>query len=257
MKKINKTIISASLIGMFVLVVFITSGFSEENRKVCLATSNWEPYYGDALPGNGFYAEITRAAFQRVGIEFIVEFHPWNRALEMSKRGKFDGLLGAYYNEERSRYFTYTDSVYESQEVFFCKKDAQISYASLNDLSKYMIGVVRGWGSIEILKKANLNLDEVTDHDMNIKKLMAGRIDLICTEKIALLNLIQTKYPQWKDAIKIVPRPLVTLKIFNPISNKIPNHEKIVKDFNRGLKMIKDDGTFEKILTKHGFGEAE
>ena len=92
---------------------------------------------------------------------------------------------------------------------------------------------------------------------MNIKKLMAGRIDLICTEKITLLNLIQTKYPQWKEAVIILPQPLATYKLYNPISNKIPNHEKIVKDFNRGLKMIKEDGTFEKILTKHGFGKSE
>jgi len=242
---------------MFLIIAFATGGICKENRIITVGSMNWEPFFGESLPEGGFFTEITRTAFQRVGYDLIVEFHPWKRSLEMAKRGRFHGLLGAYYNEERTHYFIYPDSIYDNEEVFFCRKDAQISFTSFEELSKYRIGVLRGSAIIETLKKANLQLDEVTDDEMNLKKLVANRIDLFPVGKVFMLNLIQTKHPDLKNAVKTLKPPVANQKMYCTISKKIPDHEKIAADFNRGLKMIKNDGTFEKILKKHGFGKTE
>ena len=37
------------------------------------------------------------------------------------------------------------------------------------------------------------------------------------------------------------------------MGRKIPDHEKIIADFNKGLKEIREDGTYGRILSSHGF----
>ena len=78
-----------------------------QDKKVTLATDPWPPYYGPDLENQGYFTEISRAAFQRAGYQLVVEFVPWKRALKMAKTGKYDGVLGAFYNDERTQWFTH------------------------------------------------------------------------------------------------------------------------------------------------------
>ena len=72
------------------------------------------------------------------------------------------------------------------------------------------------------------------------------------TGKIYLLNLINTNHPELRNRIKIVNPAFQVEKLYNPITKKITDHEKIAADFNRGLELIKKDGTYNKILKKYG-----
>jgi polar amino acid transport system substrate-binding protein len=225
-------------------------------RSVVFATTTWEPLLGENLPGGGFYTEISRAAFQRVDYEFTVEFVPWKRAVEETKKGNYDGLLAAGYSEERAQFFSYTDPVYIEDIVFFCRANESISYASLQDLQPYTIGVLRGSLPGDILQQEpSLTLEEVSDDEFNINKLVEKRIDLFVSGKIYILHLLQTQFPEWKEAIEVIHPPLEVVKYYNPVSKTVADHDTIVADFNRGLQMIKEDGTFDQILQKHGFGE--
>ncbi|NOR23845.1 MAG: hypothetical protein GQ542_05525 [Desulforhopalus sp.] len=53
-----------------------------------MATLNWQPFYGENLPKNGFYAELSREAFKRAGYDLIITFVPWKRAVQMARTGK-------------------------------------------------------------------------------------------------------------------------------------------------------------------------
>ncbi len=247
----KKTVIT--MITILLVVIFTCSGVCAENRTLVIAGTEWEPYYGETLPENGFFTVIIRTAFQRAGYTLNLKFVPWKRAIEKGKKGKYDSVMGAYYTEERSQHFTYSDAVYESLEVFFCKKERSISYKSFKDLAKYKIGALRGWSTTKTLKNENLNVKEVSNDSQNLKKLMNGRIDLFCATKVSMLNLIQSDYPQWKGKVKIIQPPLFRGKIYMIISKKNPTHKKIAKDLNLGLKRIRDEGTFNRIIEKYGF----
>jgi hypothetical protein len=40
-------------------------------------------------------------------------------------------------------------------------------------------------------------------------------------------------------------------EFFNAVSKAAPRHDKLLEDFNRGLKMIKADGTEKAIRARH------
>lgn len=260
MNNICKYIMVIMLISGLVALSFTPHGANAGKRTIVLATVGWEPMFGENLPKGGFYTEITRQAFQRVGYGLEVKFVPWKRALESARQGNYDGLLGAYYNDERAQDFDYSELVYVDEQVFFGRNGEQpATYQSLRDLVPYEIGVTRGLAYVNELKKEepSLKIREVTDTEQNLTKLMKKRIDLFPAGKVYILHMLQTKYPDWRDQIQIVSPPLKTEGLYNPISKKVPDHQTIVADFNRGLQMIKDDGAFEKILNEYGFGEKE
>jgi len=227
--------------------------FAEE-KHIVLATTNYEPYYASTLPDGGYFTEITREAFRRVGYTLEIQWYPWKRAIITAKTGEAHGVLGIAYTEERIKYFSYSDIIDTDYYVFFASKGHSISYKGvLSDLKPYVIGIYNGSMVAKDLKNAGLKkLDNVTRDEQNIKKLLRGRIDCFPGSKRAMLYYINKKHPENKHDIVMLEPPYKAFPYYITISKKIPDHAIIIRDFNKGLEQIKKDGTFEKILKKHG-----
>ena len=242
------------LISLFLIFVlfYVTNVASSET--ISLATVDWPPIYGKNLPENGFFAALSREAFKRAGYELEIAFVPWKRAVELAKRGKFHGILGAYYSDERAKYFHYPDPVATNDEVFVQKKGQGITYTAVEDLKKYKIGGLRGSAQIEELEKMGFNIEATTDDIMSIKKLNAGRVDLMIVGKAFLLYTLKNseEMRQYQEAFEILEPPYKSYELYCPISKKIENSEKIVEQFNAALQAMKDDGTYQGIMERFG-----
>ncbi len=227
---------------------------SAEGNKIIFATMSWAPYYGEDLPNNGFIAEITRAACKKAGYDVEIKFMDWNRALEMAKKGKYDGLVGAYFSDERAKFFKYPDSI-GKVEVFLCaKKEKKITYTTLENLKPYRIGIIRGYVYSEEFDAATyLKKDPAENAEINLKKLLRGRVDLIVGSKAVLQDLVNKKFKDAVGEIEFIEPALQTNKLYTIFSKKIPGYEKKVEGFNKGLKIIQEDGTVKEILKRHGF----
>lgn len=185
-----------------------------------------------------------------------LEWLPWARAFELAKKGEYDGVLGAWYTEERTQFFIYTNPFLSTELVFFKRKGEPVAYTSLQDLKPYTIGVARYSGPYELLKpELEENLDIATSADLNIQKLMQERFDLLADEKLNVLYIINTQFPEWRDAIEILDPPLQINQLHVIISRHRTDAQVIVDAFNRGLKEIQEDGTFDGILKAHNFSE--
>ncbi len=234
-------------------MIFVSAGnaFSE---TITLATLNWQPFFGDDLPEEGFYTALSREAFKRAGYELKVMFVPWKRALVNAKKGYYDGLLGAYYADERTQYFYYTDSISTSDEVFLQRKGYGITYKKIEDLKKYTIGGLRSGAQVDDLIKLGFNVEVATDEITNIKKLHAKRFELILLGKQQLyhyLNNIETLKPL-KGKFEVLEPPFKTYKLFNTITKKRVDGEDIVRKFNIAIKNMRTDGSFYEILKRFG-----
>ena len=244
------------LMGIILISQLSATGdmaFSQD-KKIILATDPWPPYYGPDLENQGYFTEISKSAFQRVGYQCDVVFVPWKRALEMAKLGKYDGVLGAFYNDERTQWFTYSAPISETYIVFFTAKGKNIRYDSLKSLEPYKIGVINGYNySEEFDTAAYLKKEVVHTVSQNIQKLMVGRIDLFIDSKEVTLWTLRKEFPEYVDKIEIVEPAFKVNKLYIPISKEVTDHQQIVRDLNTGLEKIKADGTFDTILMHHGF----
>ena len=238
-----------------VVSLFIFSGAGTAfGESITLATLNWEPFYGEKLPENGFVAALSREAFRRAGYELNIKFMNWNRALELSKKGKFDGILGAYYSEERAAHFVFPAPVSQNQESFIAKKGAGITFAAVEDLKSYKIGGLLGSAPIAELKKAGLRIEATADELSSLKKLNAGRIDLAVMGRqnlnYAMAN--QDGFKELNGAFDILEPPFKAYDLFCPITRKRDDARAIADKFNTALEEMKADGTYDEILTRFG-----
>jgi len=218
-----------------------------------LATANARTitFVTDKEKDGGFLIEVTRAAFAKVGHEVNVDYLPWARALGNVMNGTSEALLGVYHTDERAKAMLYTDVIGRSDMVFFKLKSTPIVYDKLEDLKPYTVGTIIGaaytpeFDSAQFIRK-----EPVSDYLLNIRKLMGGRFELFVEKKFVVLNALKTQFPDDYARVDFLPKPLRENRYYNAFSRKHPDHEKTVADFNKGLKMIIDDGTFDAIMKK-------
>ena len=240
------------LIICIIMPFILFSAINVSADTISLATTNWEPFFGEELPENGFFAALSREAFKRAGYEMKIRFLPWKRAMVMAEGGQYDGLLGAYHNDQRAEKFHFTDSIFQNDTVFIQKKGRGITYTKIEDLKRYIIGTHRGTGAETELLQKGMNIDSVTDNIMNLKKLYSNRIDLLIMSKPAfyykIYNIEELK--QYKGGFDIIDPPYKRYEIYNAISKNTDGGEKIVSRFNNALRSMKEDGSYDKILDR-------
>jgi polar amino acid transport system substrate-binding protein len=228
------------------------------DRSVHLATLNWAPYIGERLDKNGFGAEILRIAFDRSGYDVTFSFMPWVRVLKDVEIGTYDAVCFAYYSKERESMYHFT-LPYAQSVLSFCKlRDVEIRFQSLQDLTPYRIGVVRGFVNtpqFDALK--SLHKEEVKDELTNLKKLLNRRVDLIIIDKFVLQHLMNTHFSSKKDEVTFLEPPLIVQPLYLMFSKQLPTAEKKVQAFNQAIEEMKNDGTIEMIIKRFGYDYAE
>ncbi len=244
-------------------LLFSLCYISGEDKTVSLATLNWAPYIDETLENNGFVYEIVETVFKRSGYTIEVNFYPWARSVIVVESGSMDALFPEYYGEERLESFVFSAPFADGPVGLYKRVDLDVDWTvdpskkqteALRHLKEYKFGTVRGYINTEEFDNADfLNKEETTSDESNILKLKGKRIDFIFIDKFVAQHLINTKYPEYKDTLEFMEPPMDNNQFYLAFSKNSPDHLEKLDAFNRGLKIIRDDGTYDKILEKHGF----
>ena len=123
----------------------------------------------------------------------------------------------------------------------------------MKSLKGRTIGTVRGYGySDEFLKSNEFKRDEVADFMISIKKIIAKRIELTIEDEIVAKTRIAQENPQLFEQLKFTKNSFSVNDLHIASSYKHKRHVEIVDAFNKGMEIIKSNGTFEKILISYG-----
>ncbi len=241
------------LILLCLIFIFFSSQVYATDT-IRIATLDWEPYIGQNLTNEGFMAEVTREAFKRVGYKVKYFYLPWKRAVVMTEKGDFDGYFPSYWSKQREEKSLFTDIIVTGPIGFFKIKGSKISFKQLEDLKPFRIGIVRGFVNTSEFDAADYLLKEEVVSDLqNIKKLLRGRVDLIVADKFVGFHLLNKYIPDMAGQIEFISPPLQDKELYICMSKKTKQVNEKVNAFNKGLKEMKEDGAFAKILRKHGF----
>ncbi|MCP3924284.1 MAG: amino acid ABC transporter substrate-binding protein [Desulfobacterales bacterium] len=239
------------LILLFFAITFYFGCNVSKSETVRIGTVDWEPYVGEDLKEEGFLAHITREVFKRTGYKIKFIYRPWKRAIIKAELGDLDGFFPAYFSKERMEKFFISNKIISGPIGFFKLKYRNISFKKIDDLRPYRIGVVIGYVNTEEFDNADyLEKDKVVEDASNFRKLLMKRIDLAIADKFVGYSIIN-KNPDMKGKINFVEPPLKELGLHICISKRTTNAKKKLKAFNKGLKQIIKDGTFNRILIYH------
>jgi polar amino acid transport system substrate-binding protein len=246
---------SSRFLAAFALVLCCALPASAAHaREITMCTLNWEPYYGEDLPRDGFFTAIVRTAFERAGHTVNVEFMPWARAMLEVKQGDREVLLGAYYNEERAETYLASESIYTDEVGLVAREGLGIGeFDSLRALSEYTIGHGRGYSVNEEFDSADyLKKEPEESQVLNLRKLYAGRIDMIAGS-FASIRYLANEEGHDVDELVFLDPPLKENTLHIMVSRAIPDGEQLLEDFHEGLAEIREDGSYDRILREMGY----
>lgn len=204
----------------------------------------------------GLATDLIRTVFRRMGYDTSAEILPWNRAVAKTKSGVYDVLYNAYFSESRARTFAVSDPYLYSPIHFCAKKSAGISYITFRDLRPYKIGVVLGYVNSREFDETDYLVKDPAPTDLhNLKKLISGRVDIIVIDRYVATHLIKTSPFLLENitAFDFLEPALKMMPVYAMFSKEIPGHQNRLTHFNRELRQMRKDGTYEAILEKHGF----
>ena len=233
---------------------FIIGTSQAETLK--LATTDWEPYVGKAIKGEGFNAEIVTEAFKRAGYSVKIDFMQWDKAIDEATKGSYDAVFPEYYSKDRATDFVYSSFFSNSLLVFYKRKSSTILYKTLKDLTPYKIGVVKGYINTEEFDKASyLKKIEVETDEENLRRLIKGEFDLIVIDKLVAQYIIKTKIPEASGKLDSIEPPLIIHPLFVVFPKKLPASEKRAKEFNKAYESMEKDGTIKPIMVRSGLAK--
>ncbi len=251
-------------------------------KQVKLLSLTWEPYAGPDMPQKGLTAAIVRMAFEKAGYDVTIEFHNWDKALEMAKNGEADGLFPTYHTKEREEYLIYSDPFGESylglcrerpvhafspggieydkkkklrRDLIQYKTDPRIDQTqALRELSRYKFGVGRGYANTPEFDAADFLTKVVVENDeQNILQLLQGEVQLIVIDKYVAKNIVAKKFPWRSGDIDFMEPPLSVRKLYLTLSKKADRAEQKLEDFNKGLKVLQEEGRINRLMRIYGF----
>ncbi|MBU2706903.1 transporter substrate-binding domain-containing protein [Zooshikella marina] len=234
------------------LCVFTAIYSWAQKTEVTLATANWEPIFAESLPNGGVLTELTVETCKKAGFVCKVVFVPWKRAVENAKSGDYDGIMGGEVSDEFANHFAWTNAIAKNNEYLYVHSDSSITYPDGKFPEPYKVGLLTGSISIPALEGQGLRFEYVTKYEQNLKKLIAKRIDLMLINPVAMAELLK-KNPSYQDQVKRIGPPIFEDNLHILISKKVAGYQTLIDKFNSSWESVKQDGTFESIIKKHGF----
>jgi polar amino acid transport system substrate-binding protein len=221
-----------------------------------LVTLQYPPYeFENDGKIEGVAVEIVKEIFNRMNQPINIELLPWSRALKLIETGDADGIFTIYKTPERELFAEFSSEILIPQTIsLFVLWDSNINFnGDLAKLNEYKFGVVRGvsYGKKfdEALEKNIIkNIEEVNIGEQNFMKLLSSRVDIVISNKYGAEYIInQIGYSR---QIKELYPEVETLPSYIAFSKK-RNLSAIKKEFDKILKEMKSDGSYDKIINDY------
>lgn len=238
---------------VFICLFLLFVNFNGISKKLPFAVGDYPPYIFKEGPKKGFCIDIVDAVCKEMGYTPEYTFYPWSRAEFVTENGEVWAVFPYFYTEERAKKYNFSDVFLTTKTKLFYYGDKfkKFSFRKLTDLKKVKVGGAQGYWYIEEFKKAGITLDISTGEDQAIKKLHAGRIELLPLDELSGWNYIESLFPDDKTKFGTLKKEIKIGEARVMVSKKYPKTNKILKDFNKALKKVMRSGKYDKILSKY------
>lgn len=213
---------------------------SSAQEKVKITSLEWPPFSSKNLVGKGLALKKISEAFENMNISSSFHFLPWVRALRSTESGEFHAIAPEYYSREREDKFFFSDSIMSSPLVLVSRKDFKLkTFSDMKEIYPFKIGLVRGYVNTPAIDQdTNIKSDLATDDLSNIKKLMAGRVELIVID-LNVLNYLTSISKIEHQELQVLSPILEDKKLYLVFPKSKKGSSELRDKFNQGLQLIK------------------
>ncbi|WKY44100.1 transporter substrate-binding domain-containing protein [Eubacteriaceae bacterium ES2] len=240
-----------------------TTADPSQSQQLLLVTGEYQPYTSEALEGYGFFTQIVEAVLTDAGIDYRIEFYPWERGLEMVQNGQAFATFP--YDESKNRnesYYTIDGIVTYRQCFYYLSSNEKLAqegadFNSISDFAGYTFGGANGYwyGSKEDVEALGLTVEWANDTEALLKMLDAGRIDFMMEDERVADTLISQLFPDDVEAFAKLPNAASSEDYHLLASKSYPNSVVLCEKFDASLAKLKENGEIDRILAENGINK--
>lgn len=243
------------LLFLFLLFNSVVSA-SDSDLEISISGAVWCPY--NCYPDKerpGLMLEIVKEALKETGIKVNYTELPWTRAVNLTREGKFDALIGASLEDAPDFKFP-TESLVTAQNCFFTLKENNWSFNGIKSLENIIFSV----GKDETLEEEFvayikkhpqkvLTLHGLDYFDRNISQVLNGKVSAFIGDRNVSQYMIGKKDKNKK--FKLAGCSKKKIKIFLAFSPNFKDFENISKKLEAGIKKLKKSKKLDSIYNKY------
>lgn len=199
----------------------------------------------------GFEIEIMTAALGLAGDMVRLDFYPWPRALALAEDGQVDLLCGCSADPSRQERLLLSDPIGQlAIGVFALARPDGGLPPRLAGLAGREVGVVAGYNLMSDLRAAGALPIPVDSDAAGLRMLEGGRFPLL----YGFADSVRYTLHEQRMATALSFRELRAEPNYVCFSRKAGDAEARAARFNRGLSVIRGDGTLNAIRGRYGLG---
>ena len=242
---------------LLTLLAGLQSAPAHSDETIRITNGEWPPYLSQDLEHNGFASRIVEEAFALEEVDVEYGFFPWGRAYALVKEGEWDASVVWTIKEERKDEVYFSDPVFYSQGIFLHRKDFQFQWdaeqMNFADLQGKRIGTLIGSKHGPEFDQAEssgvISVQRVVNDELNIRKLLAGRIDVAMFDLHVAYHLLNNTFSAGEAELLTHTPWLSTADSYHLVLSKmLPKNETLLDRFNQGLKKLKESGRYNQIV---------
>ena len=179
-----------------------------------------------------------------------IQVVPWARGYDAAQRQPGTMLFSMARTQEREHLFSWAGPIFKAQIGLVAARARDIRVSSPADLRAYTIATVRDGAPEQLLVQAGVpeqSLDRGNGIEANLKKLLAGRVDMVAFNIPAVMyNLARLGADPADFAVVYVLRELDLHYAFHKETDPA-----LLKDVQGALDKIRTSGGYEAIVRRY------
>lgn len=219
----------------------------------------WCPYTCDPKSDRpGLMIEIATQAFAKHGITVKYDLHPWERAIEVTRRGEYHAIVGAAKTDAPDFIYPRVPQGWV-RNAFYVKKGSPWRFTGMDSLEKISLGATIGYSYTEemdaYIARHKNNMRQVQELagddvlDTHMKKLLMGRLGAVIESEYVMRYYLQQKNLMDKiDGAGSLPSDTSTEAIYLAFAPKHPDSKRYADILAKETEALRASGALKKIL---------
>lgn len=168
-----------------ILAFFLGLSTAAEAHTIKFVTEDYPPYNFSTPSGaSGSSVDQVTAIMEGLKLPYTIEVLPWARAFMLAETDASYCVFTTGRNAERDKLFQWVQPLLVDHMIMVRRKGSDIAPSSIDAAKQFTIGTQReDFSAAYLMEHGFQKIDYATNLDSTLKKLIAGRIDLMMTSE--------------------------------------------------------------------------
>lgn len=217
----------------------------------------------------GLTLELLKELGRRLQVNLTFERYPWKRGLYLVETGEADGIFHASYKPAREEIGVYpkteagapdpSRAIFVQSYALHVLRGSTVRWdgRTISGLEGKAVGATAGYSIVDDLKALGVDVETGKIQDINLNKLVAGRIAAYAELENMAAAVIAANPAAYADVVKLDP-PLVSKPYYLLLSHAFARRDPVLAEavFDT-IRSINADPDFQALIARYADGSSD